>query len=119
MFGEKETDSFKRHSRFPFNHNLLFKKESLTDELGALLEVTKDGIKQLRDMFREGPERKARSSDLLVGRDGAEELNFKKKLMRQDSSKTERVKPTESEDMPCLKELKAKKSGMIRKEPNS
>ncbi len=105
MFGEKEVDSFKRHSRFPFNHNLLFKKESLTDELSNLLEVAKDGIKQLRDMFRgEGSleNRKARSSDLLIGRDGKEELNFKK-LKRQDSSKTDRVKATESEDILELK----------------
>jgi hypothetical protein len=48
LFGEVEGDPFKRQSRFPFNHNLLFKKESLTDELRELLEVAKDGVKQLR-----------------------------------------------------------------------
>jgi len=37
LFGEGEADPYKRTSRFPINHNLLFKRESLVDEFSELL----------------------------------------------------------------------------------
>ena len=71
LFGESDVDQFKRKTRFPLNHNLLFKKESLVEELAGLMETAKDGILQLRDFYRGGApvaQKKTRSSELLPNR---------------------------------------------------
>ena len=72
LFGESDSDRFKRKTRFPLNHNLVFKKESLVDELSQLMETAKDGILQLRDFYRGNnisSQKKTRSSELLPSRD--------------------------------------------------
>ena len=56
IFGEDVEDSSEPPRayahKFYLNHNLLFKKESLTEEFSQLLDVTKDGLLQLREIFR-------------------------------------------------------------------
>lgn len=70
IFGEQieeDTDSRGYNRVFYLNHNLLFKKESLTEELNNLLETTKDGLIQLRDMFRssKSPPRTSEKEEVL------------------------------------------------------
>ena len=92
LFGSTEVDKYKQKTRFPLNHNLIFKKESLVDEFGELIETAKDGILQLRTHFRGETAQKTRSSELLpnLNREGVEELNFKKKRVKPELSKTDR-----------------------------
>jgi len=54
LFGESDPNKFQRNSKFPLSHNLIFKKESLVDEFSSLLETAKDGIIQLRDLYKGG-----------------------------------------------------------------
>jgi hypothetical protein len=63
-------------SKFYLNHNLLFKKESLADELENLVTVTKNGLTELREICRgnKSPP-KLQATELKL----AEGLSFKKK----------------------------------------
>jgi hypothetical protein len=72
--------------KFYINHNLLFKKESLTEELDALLDLTRDGLTQLREINRgnRSPPR------LPEGKAEEVELNFRKKPSRREI-KTDRI----------------------------
>ena len=61
-----------------------------------MIEIAKDGIKQLRDLFRGGETqvwKKHRSSDVLPAREEIEDLNLKKKMSKPSFTKTDRSKP--------------------------
>lgn len=96
LFGEGESDPYKRNSRFPLNHNMLFKKQSLVDEFAELLQTARDGITQLRDLYRGMNlvmEKKARSSELLPRHFDELDLKFKKKVSKPDFMRTDQSRP--------------------------
>jgi hypothetical protein len=97
IFGEQVEDSAEPprayDRKFYINHNLLFKKESLTHEFAALLETTKDGLIHLREITR-GNRSPPRVDRLEEG-----ELNFKKKPSRREI-KTDRTISLQGENRP-------------------
>ena len=85
IFGEKGRSN---PNRFFINHRLMMKQGSLTDELNELMEMTKDGILQLRAVFRsKSPDALA---SLALNKEVAEGAGFRKK--RPEQPKTERPK---------------------------
>jgi hypothetical protein len=82
IFGERDED--KPSCKFFINHNLLLRKESLVQELADLIEVTKDGLLQLRQISKNSTaqttNRMTKSTQLMEMRE--EESNFKKKANR-------------------------------------
>jgi hypothetical protein len=91
LFGEEVDGPVQQRAylqKFCPNHQLLLKKESLTDELNSLLEVTKDGILQLRNICRGSPPKRQELVPMLEG-----ETNFKKK--QRPEAKTDRATKNE------------------------
>lgn len=80
LFGQKDTQP---QTRFFINHHLLFRKDSIIPELIELIETAKDGLLQLRNLFRT-PQRSAETLPMTPDKEG-----FKKKA-KVEAAKTER-----------------------------
>lgn len=82
VFGEAAGQ--RAEERFPLEHHLLVGKEALSRHLHALIEATKDGILQLREICR-------RRSPSRRTEEPPEELSFKRKVSCREEGRADRI----------------------------
>jgi hypothetical protein len=104
LFGQKNAQP---QTRFFINHHLLFRKDSILPEFIELIETAKDGLLQLRNLFRT-PQR-TDALPLTPDKEG-----FKKKA-KLEPAKTERPAGRQPEQELPREEIKLMRIGTAKR----